>query len=1520
MFTTAPVAQKIKFKWIGKYLKTFVFFSVFLFNVTFATPDDSLEGFPYLHLRISDSNLFLEHYQQGSGGDLLERFVRFLFPITGREKRTLFMPLPYWGEKKPQFEQFDWFRHESDHFVFYTYDKGRDVIPKVISFIEDDYERNNRLFGVHHDFTKKIPIIFYKTRRDFEQTHIISGTVPEGLGGVTELFAWKRATFPFEGEMQKLEHVAKHEGTHIYQIAKGAKRFPLWFIEGTAETNSIYWDADAEMVIRDAYLNGFFFKIQNLWQIQGTWLMYKIGNFVCNLIYERFGEEGLRKIYDNGVELGFEENIKKSLGVSVEELGQMVEAKLSQKYAQLLNTKDLQDHAKLIQSKAILMHAHQQFFITGEPHGPRNALFINHLSQNGKVTKKMIIADRKLKSESLNFFAKGAWLNEQSLIYSVKNRASDELRIVNFSFDEQKKKFKLKETIKRSWKHIEVIESPVIINPQTIAFIGVQNGFSNIYFYHLGSSHPEALTDSDSHVSGLDYSPSQKKLVFSKETFREEKRLKYNRDLYTYDLETQLFDQITFTPESQETHPRFSSQGRDVLYLSDAYETFNAFIINVENKVSKRITKMKVGLNRPQWGPKRGVEESIWFNASEKMIPNVYLAPMPNVKDQLELLTPQLGGVTAYVKENQLVIPTTSENNVDLIQLNHLKSPFVTQNMKLGILYDRSVYQPLTFAYVDGHLFFEAKKGFVDQKISEEKKPKKHFFELKENHVHALNSNTVAVEDLLPQEVKRIEEKFEGRPIVKSWKSVDSDSVLLIINNRLAKRADRFKKLKNESAYIYNLKTDHFTQIHESIFTEQFQKIQWVSFFDNQKIFLVISDQWKGPFEMYTYDPHQKKLLFLNSSSEKFDVDPKNNSVAWLKDHRVMLHDAHGFTHVYDRGKKVKGFRFTQKGLKIVDEHKDHWRVHLYSSQTKQFLQVFQKEMKNETLMEALVGPVHGEVMFHSRVKKDPNEKEKLYALLPEEEFYDISARGQGVKFSDLFFIQDVFVFSEQSDVFVPSKTWAWKNKTRDAFERIEKWKGLEQDQISLVLQSKNKLFVYDLDEKLGATLANETAGFDVKGEKLLFSTPVEDHFGVYEYDLLQKKSTLISDPTMQAVGPVFGVEDQVFYSNLKDDQWVLEQVNLKTKKNQTTSFPGFDLLLPKETKEGLSLKAYRKSTGLFKGPQILEPVQWIQDVDRKKSDNPFKLQSLTAAAAFDGKNFRFFLSGFLDNLFSDQGMFVDGMFLGSQRFATASFVDLKKSQSYSAFFNDRSEIQNYGFGIAKGFILDRYREITVNGIFEVQDYGMLTPDSADFITPNEENETFYLLKSGVNFAYDVTVWDRHGPTSGARLFVGTEFGTDLGNARFANADGNLDFRLYHRILPRFGFAHRIIAGTSQGNLPNFFLSGGDLSFRGVGFDSLKGQNYWIFSEDLRLPVFDFIGAQWFDPVDQFLGIFTRYFDIRAGLYFDVGGAWKNNQNYETLYSLGWFVSVPTMLGINLRFHQGFMGEERFGFWIGANW
>jgi len=70
---------------------------------------------------------------------------------------------------------------------------------------------------------------------------------------------------PFEGEYSKFRHVIHHELTHavINDMFYGGSiqsiisnnitlQLPLWFNEGLAEFESLRWDTDSDMFLRDA--------------------------------------------------------------------------------------------------------------------------------------------------------------------------------------------------------------------------------------------------------------------------------------------------------------------------------------------------------------------------------------------------------------------------------------------------------------------------------------------------------------------------------------------------------------------------------------------------------------------------------------------------------------------------------------------------------------------------------------------------------------------------------------------------------------------------------------------------------------------------------------------------------------------------------------------------------------------------------------------------------------------------------------------------------------------------------------------------------------------------------------------------------------------------------------------------------------------------------------------------------------------------------------------------------------------
>ncbi len=1479
---------------------------------------ERLIGVPLDALRYDDAGRGPKMYAQGEGGDLLEQFIRVIFPISGREKRTAFLPLPYWGPKKPQYTDFKWERFSSRHFDFYTYPTGEILLPEVVRYLEEDHEWKNRIFGVDNRFTRKIPVIFYQTRRDFEQTHIIQGVIPEGLGGVTELLAWKRVTFPFEGERQLLEHVARHEGTHIYQIAKGSRRLPLWFIEGSAETLSMKWDAQAEMAIRDAFIHGFFFHLDDLWQIEGTWLMYKQGNFITNLIWDEYGEEGYRKIFEGATTKNFEDNIKDSLQLTPDQLDAKVFAALAKKYGSFLNTKDLLNTSEKIDSEKSLLSARGPFYLSGGDTGPRNALYINYVSPAGKVTREEIVQDRRYKNESLDYFRRGASLDDYRIIYAIKRSARDVVRIVPYEFNSKKKKFKLGSSKEYSWPEIESLADPVLVDEHRFAFVGYCGGFSNIYLYDISTSKLLPLTEGTAHhYSDLDYSAARNELAYSEEDGPTPARTQYDRNLYTLHLGTKKVKQLTDTLMIHEIQPRFSPDGRFLLYVADEEGTFDLFRYDFHTEDRERITRMRVGALHPQWSD----QNTILFNGYEKLLPSIYRSKIPTGREMLDVQLPQGSPNHARLEKDRFVLlpePTATPT----VSPTPSSETFTIADEKAHVQWNGESYGVTAVARRGEGLILVTKHGESESK-KVEVDDQSHYFYLHGNELISLASTMVAQKDVDLAVRKKIESQLGGRAWIDGWTSQKNDQVLVLVNNRVAEDPEKYRKKDEVAVLLYTIANGKIEELPEGPLANIAERVMWISFLSDGKIFFASGDSREGPFTLYWFDPLTKKYVELDYHVEAFRISDEQDELVWKKDgtltrQGVKERDSRDISGLRLYASSLIAFDFLKGGeLRVLladSKNWKAWRIPPRAIRAEEKKIPVSKEIRG---MGGAIDRESGDFLLHLRT--DSAEAPESLALWKwgDAEIHPLSLPG--VHFERPLFRQGwLSVLTYESGSTRPRELFF----RDDARSLAGDWRSGEKlSSGEFLIETDRELSLYDPKKKDATLITGEVAGYTVTPSKIFFSAEDDGRFQLQEFDRDRETTRPLTSGRESAIQPAIE-GDNVVWSGRTDKGWELRRMKLENSKEiENLELPGYDVVRPERESNSAIAHAYPQPEPPPYEPRTKsDPETSPQTIRGSPARTQFRLQSLTAAAAYDGKDIRYFISAFAENLFSDKGLFINSVFLQDSQYATIGFSDLTNGRSYSFFYNSRDNVTNLGVDFAKDFLLDRYRQVTWYSDFEWQDYGLPTPDTIRFVTPDVQLRSFYLLKTGVAYGYDVTLWDRHGPVTGSRLYLKGEGGFDAGNARLANLDANLDYRLYNRILPRFGFAHRLVAGTSQGDLPNVFLMGGNISFRGVDFDALEGQNYWVFSEDMRVPVFDFIGAKFFDPLDQVLGFFTRYFDVRGGIYGDVGSAWYNGDAIDVLYSIGYFVNIPTIFGLVFRFNQGFAGEKSFGFWLGYDW
>jgi hypothetical protein len=201
------------------------------------------------------------------------------------------------GKNKVQYRGFEWLIIKSEHFDIYYYDDEDLLAERVAVLADAAYDSISDCFS--HDLSTRIPILVYKSNNEFRQTNVTLELLGEGVGGFTEMYK-NRVVIPFTGSYEELRHVVVHELTHVFNFdmlyggllesiftRQYVYALPLWFLEGLAEYVSESWDAEAEMVMRDAAIHGYYFA---LYQNGQGYLAYKQGQSVIRYIADKYGE------------------------------------------------------------------------------------------------------------------------------------------------------------------------------------------------------------------------------------------------------------------------------------------------------------------------------------------------------------------------------------------------------------------------------------------------------------------------------------------------------------------------------------------------------------------------------------------------------------------------------------------------------------------------------------------------------------------------------------------------------------------------------------------------------------------------------------------------------------------------------------------------------------------------------------------------------------------------------------------------------------------------------------------------------------------------------------------------------------------------------------------------------------------------------------------------------------------------------------------------------------------------------
>lgn len=518
----------------------------------------------------------------------------------------------YFGQNKVQYTQFDWQVLSTDHFKIYYYVEEQEIAEIGARLAEETYREYSNTFNLAID--RSIPLILYSSPNYFEQTNVIPDMLGEETGGFTEFFKG-RVVMPYTGSYTEFKKVLRHELIHVFTLEKtdavmrahkktNGAFAPLWFTEGIAEAWSRGEDDQARLVMTDLVVNNILVSVLDLYQIAGTFMMYKEGESFIRFLSETYGSDRLLELFENWWRAGtFEELVYLVYQKNLKKLGEEWEFGLKQRFYPQVKEREFPDReAFLLSPGGLSVEPAPVHLAEGENRGDWVVYKANRLGYsglymvplNGKQKKPVTLVkgERSRTFESLHLFRSGISANSKGEVAFVsKNNEKDRLYVYSVP--------KRKVIDQYDYPNLIGISSPSWSpDGSKLCFEGVEkSGFSDLYTVDRVSGKLVRLTSDLYEDRDPAFSADGKAIIFASD--RGQFGAEGYTNLYRMNLADRQVTPLTQGPQ-KDLYPSLSPDGRWIIYASNRGEGTDIYVLDEALK-PHRITKLLTGVTHPRF-------------------------------------------------------------------------------------------------------------------------------------------------------------------------------------------------------------------------------------------------------------------------------------------------------------------------------------------------------------------------------------------------------------------------------------------------------------------------------------------------------------------------------------------------------------------------------------------------------------------------------------------------------------------------------------------------------------------------------------------------------------------------------------------------------------------------------------------------------------------------------------------------------------------------------------------------------